>query len=48
MIMKFKTSKLKSSYCDYRDAYILVKEAITITRRWADQAAIQEDKRDKR
>ena len=28
--IKFKTSKLKSSSCDYSDAYILVKGTITI------------------
>ena len=28
---KFKTSMLKSSLCDYSDAYILVKGTITIT-----------------
>ena len=29
--MKLKTSMLKSSFCDYSDAYILVKGKITIT-----------------
>ena len=29
--IKFKTTMLKSSLCDYNDAYILVKEKITIT-----------------
>ena len=28
--IKFKTTKLKSSLCDYRDAYILAKENITV------------------
>ena len=28
--IKFKTSKLKSSLCDYNDAYILVKGTIAI------------------
>ena len=28
--IKFKTSKLKSSLCDYNDAYILVKDTIAI------------------
>ena len=28
--IKFKTSMLKSSLCDYSDAYILVKESITV------------------
>ena len=30
--MKFKTTTLKSSFCDYNDVYILVKRTITITR----------------
>ena len=29
--IKFKTTMLKSSLCDYSDAYILVKEKLTIT-----------------
>ena len=29
--IKFKTTMLKSSLCDYSDAYILVKEKIAIT-----------------
>ena len=37
--IKFKTTMLKSSLCDYSDAYILVKEKITITGRGADAAA---------
>ena len=45
--MKFKTTMLKSSLCDYSDAYILVKETITITGAGADAAARQADKRDK-
>ena len=28
--IKFKTTMLKSSLCDYSDAYILVKENITV------------------
>ena len=28
--IKFKTTKLKSSVCDYSDTYILVKETITV------------------
>ena len=28
--VKFKTTTLKSSLCDYSDAYILVKENITV------------------
>ena len=45
--IKFKTTMLKSSLCDYSDAYILVKGMITITGRGADAAARQADERDK-
>ena len=38
---------LKSSLCDYSDAYILVNEQITITGVGADAAARQADERDK-
>ena len=38
---------LKSSLCDYSDAYILVKVKITITGAGADAAARQADERDK-
>ena len=38
---------LKSSLCDYSDAYILVKGKITINGRGADAAARQADERDK-
>ena len=38
---------LKSSLCDYSDAYILVKEKRTITGEGADAAARAADKRDK-
>ena len=41
------TIELKSSLCDYSDAYILVKGKITITGRGADVAARQADERDK-
>ena len=34
--IKFKTSMLKSSLCDYSDAYILVTRTIAITREGAD------------
>ena len=34
--IKFKTTMLKSSLCDYSDAYILVKGKITITGAAAD------------
>ena len=45
--IKFKTTMLKSSLCDYSDAYILVKGMIKITGRGADAAARQADERDK-
>ena len=45
--IKFKTTMLKSSLCDYGDAYILVKKRITITGAGADVAARQADERDK-
>ena len=45
--IKFKIVMLKSSLRDYSDAYILVKETITINGRGADAAAIQADARDK-
>ena len=45
--IKFKTTMLKSSLCDYSDAYILVKETITIEGAGADAAARQADERDK-
>ena len=38
---------LKSSSCDYSDAYILVKGKITITGAGDDAAARQADERDK-
>ena len=45
--IKFKTTMLKSSLCDYSDAYILVKGTITIDGAGADAAARQADERDK-
>ena len=45
--IKFKTTMLKSSLCDYSDAYILVKGTITINGRGADAAARQADERGK-
>ena len=45
--IKFKTTMLKSSLCDYSDAYILVKGTITINGRGADAAARQADERSK-
>ena len=44
--IKFKTTMLKSSLCDYSDAYIFVKGTITINGRGADAAARQADERD--
>ena len=37
--IKFKTSMLKSSLCDYSDAYILVSGTITVVGARADDAA---------
>ena len=45
--IKFKTSMLKSSLCDYNDAYILINETIRVTGAEADDAAKRLDKRDK-
>ena len=45
--IKFKTTMLKSSLCDYSDAYILVKVTITITGAGDDAAAKKADERDK-
>ena len=45
--IKFKTIMLKSSLCDYSDAYILVKGTITIEGAGDDAAARQADQRDK-
>ena len=43
----FKTTMLKTSLCDYSDAYIFVKGTITITGTGADAAGRQADERDK-
>ena len=43
--IKFKTTILRSNLCDYADAYILVKETITITGAGADNAARQAEER---
>ena len=45
--IKFKTTMLKSSLCDYSDAYILVKGKITIAGAGDDATARQADERDK-
>ena len=42
---RFKTTKLKSSLCDYSDTYILVKGIITITGAGDDVAARQADEK---
>ena len=38
LIARFKTAMLKSSLCDYRDAYILVKGTITVNNTGAADA----------
>ena len=45
--IRFKIAMLKSSLCDYTDAYILVKGKITITGEGDDAAARQADERNK-
>ena len=45
--IRFKTTMLKSSLCDYSDAYILVKGKITITGEGDTVALRQADERDK-
>ena len=45
--IKFKTTMLKFSQCDYSDAYIPVKGKITIAGAGDDAAARQADERDK-
>ena len=45
--IRFKTTMLRSSLCDYADAYILVKGTITITGEEDDDAAKQLDERNK-
>ena len=46
--IRFKTTMLKFSLCDYSHAYIVVKGRIAITGEGADDAARQVDERDKR
>ena len=41
--IKFKTTMLKSSLCDYSDAYILVKGTITVNNTVAAGAAVNND-----
>ena len=45
--IKFRTTMLKSSLCDYSDAYIFVKGKITITEAGDYAAARRADERDK-
>ena len=45
--IKFKTTMLTSNLCDYSDAYILVKETITIPGDGDDDAAKPADERDR-
>ena len=45
--IKFKTTMLKSSLCDYGDAYILVKGKITITEEGDNETARRADERNK-
>ena len=45
--IKFKTTMVKSSLCDYSDAYILVKGTIKINGIGADAAARRADEREK-
>ena len=47
LIARFKTTMLRSSLCDYSDAYILVKGKITTTGAGDDAAARQAGERDK-
>ena len=45
--IKFKTAMLRSNLCDYADAYILVKETITITGVGDNAAARKSHERNK-
>ena len=45
--IRFKTTMLRSSLCDYADTYILVKETITVTGAGNDDATKQADERGK-
>ena len=45
--IKFKTTTLKSSLCDYNDTYIFVKETITTVAQGAIDAAIALDRKNK-
>ena len=45
--IKFKTTMLRSTLCDYADAYILVKGTIKITGEWEDAATKRADEGNK-
>ena len=45
--IRFRTTMLKSSLCDYSDAYIIVKGTITITQTGDDAAARKTNQRNK-
>ena len=45
--IKFKTTMLKASLCDYANAYILVKGTITVTEVGDNAAARRADERNK-
>ena len=45
--IRFKNTMIRSSFCNYSDAYILVKGKIAITGEGTDAAARQEDAKDK-
>ena len=45
--IRFKTTMLRSNFCDYADSYILVKGTITNTGVGVDAAARQADERNK-
>ena len=45
--IKFKTTMLRSTLCDYADAYILVKGTIKITGEWDDAATKRADEGNK-
>ena len=45
--IKFKTKMLRSNLCDYADSYILVKGTITFTGAENNDAARQQDEKDK-
>ena len=47
VIIRFKTTTLKPSLCDYSDTYILVKERIIITEAGDDAVVRQADERNK-